>query len=62
VYIAVNKGSDVGVESLYTQQLTIHEQKPMRSKTCPDKTFCPRKMAINSLDKKIQNSNSRGMQ
>jgi hypothetical protein len=31
-YIAVTKGSDIGVESLYTQQMTIYERQILHSK------------------------------
>lgn len=51
-YIAVNKGSDIGTESLYTQQCTIYESKSLKWRTS-SKTFCPRIHAIKLLNQTI---------
>jgi hypothetical protein len=40
-YIAVSKGSDIGIESLYAQQIALYEQRCLASKKAP-KLFCPR--------------------
>ncbi len=49
-YISVQKGSDVGVESLYVQQLTIHEKWQTETLQQMSKCFCPRKDAIQQLN------------
>jgi len=45
-YIAVQKGSDIGVESLYAQQYTIYKRSCIRAGRTPDYSFCPRRDAI----------------
>jgi hypothetical protein len=45
-YIAVNKGSDIGTESLYAQQMTIHEQNTLQQGSNSTVSYCPQKDAI----------------
>jgi hypothetical protein len=52
-YISVQKGSDVGVDSLYAQQVTIHEKRYLPTKNIP--AFCPRTNAIKRLNSTIHN-------
>jgi len=40
--IAVSKGSDIGTESSYAQQVTIHEKDSIKTGSLPSRTFCPR--------------------
>jgi hypothetical protein len=40
-YIAVSKGSDIGIESLYAQQVTLYEQTQIQNNLNPQKKFCP---------------------
>ncbi|MFN9982340.1 MAG: hypothetical protein ACK53Y_20600, partial [bacterium] len=49
-YIAVQKGSNIGVNSLNAQQTTIYKQQCLLQKCIPDKKYCPRKHAIQRLD------------
>jgi len=49
-YIAVNKGSNIGIDSLFAQQTTIYEQNCLLQNRIPDKKYCPRKHAIQRLD------------
>jgi len=51
-YIAVIKGSDIGTDSLYAQQCTIHENKSVKCGIIP-KSFCPRIHAIKILNQII---------
>jgi hypothetical protein len=51
-YIAVNKGSNIGTESLYVQQYTIYENKQLKKGAHP-KHFCPRIHAIKLLNQVI---------
>jgi hypothetical protein len=51
-YIAVNKGSDIGIESLYAQQIALYEQRCLASKKAP-KLFCPRQDVIKRLNREI---------
>jgi hypothetical protein len=53
-YIAVSKGLDIGTESLYAQQVTIHEKESIKTGSLPSKTFCPRRNAIQRLNSIIQ--------
>jgi hypothetical protein len=43
-YISVLKGNDIGVESLYAQQLMIHEKQAIRQKSTPNPHSAQRKM------------------
>jgi hypothetical protein len=45
-YIAVKKGSDIGTESLYAQQMTIHEQNTLQQGSNTTLSYCPQKNAI----------------
>jgi hypothetical protein len=45
-YIAIQKGSDIGTEFLFAQQLTIYEKLSLKSKRIPSKKFSPRENAI----------------
>jgi len=51
-YIAVNKGSDIGIESMFAQQVTLYEQQCLSSKQIP-KPFCPRQDEIKRLNREI---------
>jgi hypothetical protein len=42
VYIAVQKGSNIGIESVYAQQTPLHERICMKKGTPPKPSFCPR--------------------
>jgi len=53
-YIAVPKGSNIGVESLYAQQMTIHEKRYLKSRSTKMITYCPRTDAIKRLNTLIQ--------
>jgi hypothetical protein len=53
-YIAVQKGSDIGVESLFAQQCTIHEQHHSHSPNNIGYKFYPRQDAIHRLNNKIE--------
>jgi hypothetical protein len=52
--IAVQKGSDIGVKSLYAQQYTLYECQCLRANKVPKPNFCPRSDAIRRLDEIIQ--------
>lgn len=52
-YIAVQKGSDIGIKSLYAQQITLYERECNKSKKLPDSKYCPQKAAIIRLDEVI---------
>jgi hypothetical protein len=52
-YISVQRGSKIGTESLYAQQVTLHEKKNMKNGSFLNKSFCPRKDAICHLNTKI---------
>jgi len=52
--IAVQKGSDIGVESLFAQQCTIFEQQHKHSLNNIRDKFCPRQDAIRRLNTKIE--------
>jgi hypothetical protein len=54
-YIAVSKGSDIGTESLFAQQVTLHEKNSIKSGLLPSKSFCPRIHAIRQLNNIIHN-------
>lgn len=45
-YIAVQKGSNIGVDSLYAQQVMVYECKCHQSNILPSHSFCPRSDAI----------------
>ncbi len=49
-YIAVQKGSDIGVESLYAQQYTLYERSCLKTGNPPNYKFCPRKDPIRRLN------------
>jgi hypothetical protein len=49
-YIAVKKGSDVGSESLYAQQLTIYEKQSFARGSLPSPSFCLRSNAFACLN------------
>lgn len=51
-YIAVIKGSDIGTDSLYAQQCTIHENKSVKRGVTP-KSFYPQIHAIKILNQII---------
>jgi len=52
-YISVQRGSNIGTESLYAQQVTLHEKKNKKNGSFLNKSFCPRKDAICHLNTKI---------
>jgi hypothetical protein len=52
-YIAVRKGTNIGVESMFAQQTTIYEHQCMLHNRIPKKKICPRKNAIQRLDELI---------
>jgi len=52
-YISVKKGTDMGTESMYAQQMTLYERACLKSKAKIE-PFCPRKNAIKILDSYIQ--------
>jgi hypothetical protein len=45
-YIAVQKGSDIGTESLHAQQMAIHERISMQRGSNSTVSFCPWKATI----------------
>jgi hypothetical protein len=49
-YIAVQKGSDIGFDSLCAQQFFLYECNWLRSKNIPSHQFCPRMDAIRCLN------------
>jgi hypothetical protein len=53
-YIAVKKGTHIGIESLYAQQVTVYEQHCKKAGKLPKKDFCPRIHAIKRLDELIE--------
>jgi hypothetical protein len=53
-YIAVQKGSNIGVDSVYAQQVTLHEKQACKDNSIPSKCFCPRTDTIWRLDTVIQ--------
>lgn len=53
-YITVQKGSDIGSESLYAQQVLIYEKQCIKNRKPTDKSFCPRINAIKILNNLIQ--------
>lgn len=52
-YITVQKGSDIGIDTLYAQQVTQYERECIKSKISPNKKICPRKEAMLRLDSVI---------
>jgi len=52
-YIAVQKGSNIGVDSLYAQQVMVYECKCHQSNILPSHSFCPHSDAIKWLDELI---------
>jgi hypothetical protein len=54
-YIAIQKGSEIGTESLYAQQTTLYEKAMSRNGNIPSKKFCPRINAILQLNNIIKN-------
>jgi hypothetical protein len=53
-YIAVEKGTGFGLESLHAQQVTIYERHCQKTRSVPRKDFCPRVHTIKRLDKLIE--------
>jgi len=53
-YIGVKKGSDIGIESLYAQQVTLYKRECKRQGISPSSRFCPHAHAIKRLDALIQ--------
>lgn len=49
-YIAVKKGSDIEIDTLYAQQITLYERECLKSNIPPSQSYCPRKEAIMRLD------------
>jgi len=49
-YIAVKKGSNIGIDSLFAQQTTIYEHNCLLQNWIPDKKYCPCKHVIQRLD------------
>lgn len=58
--MAVQKGSDIGTESLYAQQLTLYKMSSTSFKKQPSRTFCPRENAIKLLNDIISNLQQQG--
>ncbi len=52
-YIAVTKGGNIGIKSIYSQQVTIYEDKALKVKRSPTRPFNPRTDAIECLDDTI---------
>lgn len=52
-YIAVQKGSNIGTESLFAKQVTLHERDSIRNGCLPSRKFCPRVNAIQQLNQII---------
>lgn len=50
----MQKGSDIGVQSLYAQQVTIFERNSLRTRSIPKTSFCPRREAMKRLNEKIR--------
>jgi len=57
-YIAVNKGSDIGIESLYAQQVILYECECKHQGISPRSHFCPRAHAIRRLNNLIQDASN----
>lgn len=49
----MQKDSNIVVDSMYAQQMTIHERSCLKQGIPPQKKFCPRSNAIKSLEKLI---------
>jgi hypothetical protein len=49
-YISVQKGSDIGTESVYAQQQTLYEKEMLMKGKLPNDKFCPRANAIKNLN------------
>ena len=54
-YISVNKGTTVGPNTVYAQQMTIMEQDALKQKRILPPDTCPRKEAIKALGQIIDN-------
>jgi len=52
-YIAVNKGLDIGIDSLYAQQITLNERACKNPNTLPTPNHCQQKETIIHLDSLI---------
>jgi hypothetical protein len=59
-YIAVNKGSNIGIELLYAQQVTIHELQSKQQGKLPSGKYCLRANAIQRLNIVIQELQQKG--
>jgi hypothetical protein len=59
-YIAADKGTNIGTESLFAQQTMIHEQRALQAKQTPSRFYCPRTDAIKHLNKKIKDLQEEG--
>jgi hypothetical protein len=59
-YIAVDKGTNIGTESLFAQQTTIQVKQALQAKREPPRFFCPRTDAIKCLNKKIKELQDKG--
>jgi hypothetical protein len=53
-YIPVQKGSEIGMESVFAQQRTIYELEMKRKGQLPKDSFCPRANSIKKLNKIMQ--------
>jgi len=49
-YISVQKGLEIGTESVYAQQQTIYERDMLKLGKLPNQKFCPRNNAIRNLN------------
>jgi hypothetical protein len=53
-YISVQKGSDIGTESVYAQQQSVYEKEMLMKGKLPNNKSCPRANAIKNLNSIIQ--------
>lgn len=53
-YSAVQKGSDIGTESLFAQQVSLHEKKSTKTGIILSRKFFPRVHAVKLLNDIIQ--------
>jgi hypothetical protein len=58
-YIAVQKGTDIGVDSLFAQQVTLYERACLKKGMEPKSTNCPRKEVIKNLNNTIKDLQTR---
>jgi hypothetical protein len=58
-YISIQKGSEIGTESLFAQKCTIYENEMIKKGKMPKNKFCPRANAIKNLNNIISELQSK---